>query len=63
MKDIEKRDLDPTNFRSFLFDWLDTNRNFDAQHKATILNLGIRYYFNAEVFDQLYQLYVQNLRQ
>ena len=22
-KDIEKRDLEPTNFRSFLFDWLD----------------------------------------
>ena len=48
MKDIEKRDLDPTNFRSFLFDWLETNRNYDSKHKATILNLGIKYYFNAE---------------
>lgn len=48
MKDIEKRDLEPTNFRSFLFDWLDTNRNYDAQHKASVLNLGIKYYFNAE---------------
>jgi ABC-type cobalamin/Fe3+-siderophores transport system ATPase subunit len=34
MKDIEKRDLEPTNFRSFLFDWLDTNRNFNVKHKA-----------------------------
>lgn len=48
MKDIEKRDLDPTNFRSFLFDWLDTNRNYDSKHKAPILNLKIKYYFNAE---------------
>lgn len=48
MKDIEKRDMDPTNFRSFLFDWLETNRNYDSKHKATILNLGIKYYFNAE---------------
>ena len=46
MKDIEKRDLEPTNFRSFLFDWLDTNRNFDSEHKMPILNLGIQYYHN-----------------
>lgn len=44
MKDIEKRDLEPTNFRSFLFDWLDTNRNFDSDHKMPILNLGMQYY-------------------
>jgi hypothetical protein len=52
MKDIEKRDLEPTNFRSFLFDWLDTNRNFDVQHKAEILNLGIKYYFNSDAKDR-----------
>lgn len=46
MKDIEKRDMEPTNFRSFLFDWLDTNRNFDFQHKASILNLDVKYYFD-----------------
>ena len=49
MKDIEKRDMEPTNFRSFLFDWLDTNRHYDSQHKASILNLDIKYYFKAEV--------------
>lgn len=48
MKDIEKRDMEPTNFRSFLFDWLDTNRHYDSQHKIPILNLGIKYYFKAE---------------
>ena len=52
MKDIEKRDLEPTNFRSFLFDWLDTNRNFDVKHKAEILNLGIKYYFNSDAKDR-----------
>lgn len=60
MKDIEKRDLDPTNFRSFLFDWLETNRNFDSTHKATILNLGIKYYFNAEAKERMDMLIHEN---
>lgn len=60
MKDIEKRELDPTNFRSFLFDWLDTNRNFDVQHKASILNLGINYYFNAEAKERMDMLTHEN---
>ncbi len=49
MKDIEKRELEPTNFRSFLFDWLDANRNYDSEHKASILDLGVKYYFNDKV--------------
>ena len=53
MKDIEKRDMEPTNFRSFLFDWLDTNRNFDSQHKAPILNLDVKYYFDDKVKDRM----------
>ena len=60
MKDIEKRDLDPTNFRSFLFDWLETNRNYDTKHKATILNLGIKYYFNAEAKERMDMLTHEN---
>ena len=60
MKDIEKRDLDPTNFRSFLFDWLETNRNYDSKHKATILNLGIKYYFNAEAKEHMDMLTHEN---
>lgn len=48
MKDIEKRELEQTNFRSFLFDWLEAKRKFDVQHKLPILNLDMRYYFNAE---------------
>lgn len=60
MKDIEKRDLDPTNFRSFLFDWLETNRNFDTKHKATILNLGIKYYFDAEAKERMDMLTHEN---
>ena len=60
MKDIEKRDLEPTNFRSFLFDWLGTNRNYDEQHKAEILNLGIKYYFNTEAKDRKDRLTHEN---
>lgn len=60
MKDIEKRDLDPTNFRSFLFDWLETNRNYDSKHKATILNLEIKYYFNAEAKERMDMLTHEN---
>lgn len=44
MKDIEKRELEPTNFRSFLFDWLECHKHYDAAHKTDILNLGIKYY-------------------
>ena len=60
MKDIEKRDLEPTNFRSFLFDWLEANRNYDVQHKAEILNLGIKYYFDAEANDRRDKLTHEN---
>ncbi len=60
MKDIEKRDLEPTNFRSFLFDWLEANRNYDVQHKAEILNLGIKYYFDVEADDRRDKLTHEN---
>lgn len=60
MKDIEKRDMEPTNFRSFLFDWLETNRNYDSKHKAKILNLGIKYYFNAEAKERMDMLTHEN---
>lgn len=52
MKDIEKRDLEPTNFRSFLFDWLDANRNFSPQNKIAILNLGMNYYHDDKAKDR-----------
>lgn len=60
MKDIEKRDLEPTNFRSFLFDWLETNRNFDERHKVPILNLGIKYYFDANAKSRMDMLTHEN---
>lgn len=52
MKDIEKRDLEPTNFRSFLFDWLETNRHFDESHRMPILNLGVEYYYDSNAKDR-----------
>lgn len=49
MRDIEKRELEPTNFRSFLFDWLDANKHYDRNNMVSILNLDIKYYFNTNV--------------
>jgi len=48
MKGIEMRELEPTNFRSFLFDWLYCRKYFDADNKSDILELGIKYYFKKE---------------
>ena len=60
MKDIEKRDLEPTNFRSFLFDWLDTNRHYDIQHRAPVLNLDVQYYFDEKAKDRKDKLVHKN---
>lgn len=60
MKDIEKRDLEPTNFRSFLFDWLDTNRNFDVNHKVPILNLDMQYFFDDKAKERMDMLTHEN---
>jgi ABC-type cobalamin/Fe3+-siderophores transport system ATPase subunit len=46
MKDLEKREMESTNFRSFLFDWLDANKRFGKEKKVSILNLDIKYYFD-----------------
>ena len=46
MRDIEKRELEYTNFRSFLFDWLDANKHYSKDNKVSILNLGIKYYYD-----------------
>lgn len=53
MKDIEKRELEPTSFRSFLFDWLDTNRHYDVNHKMPILNLDMQYYHDDKAKDRM----------
>lgn len=60
MKDIEKRDLEPTNFRSFLFDWLDASRHYDIQHKAPVLNLEVQYYYDENAKDRRDKLIHKN---
>lgn len=52
MKDIEKRELENTNFRSFLFDWLETNRHFNKDNAISILSLDIKYYYDAALKDK-----------
>lgn len=46
MKDLEKREMESTNFRSFLFDWFDANKRFSKEKKVSILNLDMKYYFD-----------------
>jgi predicted ATP-dependent endonuclease of OLD family len=48
LKDIEKRELGDTNFRSFLFDWLEARRAFDPQSMADMLSLDVKYYYDKE---------------
>lgn len=45
MKNLEMRDLEATNFRSFLFDWLYCRKYFGADNMTDILELGVKYYF------------------
>jgi len=48
MKDIEKRNLEPTNFRSFLFDWLNATPVYDSGRMSPVLNLGVKYFFDSQ---------------
>lgn len=48
LRDIEKRELGETNFRSFLFDWLEARRAFDSQSMADMLSLDVKYYYDKE---------------
>jgi len=47
LRDIDKRELSETNFRSFLFDWLEARRYYDSLHKAEVLNLDVKYYYDS----------------
>lgn len=48
LRDIEKRELGDTNFRSFLFDWLEARRAFVPQSMADMLSLDVKYYYDKE---------------
>jgi len=45
MKDLELREMESTNFRSFLFDWFYCRKYFNSENKTDILELGVKYYF------------------
>ena len=49
MNEIEKRELEHTNFRSFLFDWLAARKYYNKENKIPILNLGMQYYYDAQL--------------
>lgn len=62
LRDIEKRDLEETNFRSFLFDWLEARSNYDKQHRTHILNLDVQYYYDENATEKKDKLIHENGR-
>ena len=46
MPDIEKRNMENTDFRSFMFDWLMAHKAFDTNHRLNLLDLNVQYYFD-----------------
>lgn len=60
MRNIGLRDLEETNFRSFLFDWLDANKHFKKENMASILNLDVKYYYDDSVKERNDRLVHEN---
>ena len=47
LPELQGFEFGPTNLRSFLFDWFNAREGFDEAHKADILNLGVKYYYDS----------------
>lgn len=62
LRDIEKRDLEGTNFRSFLFDWLEARTNYDKNHRTHILNLDVQYYYDENATEKKDKIIHENGR-
>lgn len=60
LPDIEVRNLESTNFRSFLFDWLDCRKHYDATHKTKLMNLGVQYYYDKSSSERKDRIVHQN---
>jgi predicted ATPase len=45
LPEVEKVEFGNVNVRSFLFDWLDARKKYPKEHKLSILNLGVNYYY------------------
>lgn len=60
LPDIEVRNLESTNFRSFLFDWLDCRKHYDASHKTKLMNLGVQYYYDKSSSERKDRIVHQN---
>ena len=48
LPELQGFEFGPTNLRSFLFDWFNARDIFDEGHKTGILDLGVKYYYNAD---------------
>lgn len=47
LPELQGFEFGPTNLRSFLFDWFNAREGYDEGHKAHILDLGVKYYYDA----------------
>ena len=47
LPELQGFEFGPTNLRSFLFDWFNARESFDEGHKANILDLGVKYYYDS----------------
>ena len=47
LPELQGFEFGPTNLRSFLFDWFNARESYDEGHKANILDLGVKYYYDA----------------
>lgn len=48
LPEMEKVELPNNYLKSYLYDWLDTRRNFPSNQKLSILDTGVNYYYSEE---------------
>lgn len=48
LPELQGFEFGQTNLKSFLFDWFNARNNFSATNKTDILNLGVKYFYDAK---------------
>jgi predicted ATPase len=46
LPEVKKVEFGDTNIRSFLFDWSDARKHYSKNEELSVLNLGVKYYYN-----------------
>lgn len=48
LPELQGFEFGQTNLKSFLFDWFNARNNFSTTNKTDILNLGVKYFYDAK---------------